>query len=129
MPGSAERPNPIQTSEEFFQRLSQEDTVTVRSIVENIRELAERYDNDNDFIIGFIGASGFFGVYAIGGLVTKQGNRPDIDLLIVTNAHCTQSYRSEHMGVFGQDAITLSGDWVAGSLLDAFEEKGSQSNY
>lgn len=123
MSGSVERPITIQTAEEFFERLSQEDAETVRSIVENIRQLAEQYDCDNDFVPGF-GTSGFFGVYAIAGFLTKQGNRPDVDLLIVTNAHWDQSYRSERRGIFETDAITLSGDWVAGNLLDAFKEKG-----
>ena len=125
MSGSAERPTPIQTSEEFFQRLNPKDAEAVRSIVENIRQLAKQYDEDNQFVPGGYRKSGFFGVYAIGGFVTKQGERPDIDLLIATNAYWNQnSYRSERRCVFAKDTITLSGDWVAGSLLDAFEEQG-----
>ncbi|MEK7581304.1 MAG: hypothetical protein AAB512_03400, partial [Patescibacteria group bacterium] len=89
MSGSAERPTPIQTSEEFFQRLSREDATTVNSIVENIRHLAEQYNHKPCY-----GAYGFFGVYAIGGTVTKQGERQDIDLLIATNAHWSHGYES-----------------------------------
>lgn len=118
MSGSPERSTPIQTSEEFFQRLNPEDAEIVRSIVENISQLAEQYDNEPLY-----GSLGFFGVYAIGGLVTKQGERPDIDVLIVTNARWDRSCRPKHRGVFTGDPVTLSGDWVAGSLLDAFEKK------
>ncbi len=124
MPGSAERPTPVQTSKEFFQRLNPEDAKTIRSIIETIRQMAEKYDHDNEFVPGVYGASGFFGVYAIGGLVTKEGERPDVDLLIVTNARWDKSYRPKRRDIFAGEPITLSGDWVAGSLLDAFEEKG-----
>lgn len=39
----------------------------------------------------FKGGKAFFAVYGIGGNVTKQGNRPDIDLMLVTNMRYLES--------------------------------------
>ncbi len=123
MSGTPER-SPITLPEEFFQRLKPQDAQAVHSIVETIRQLAENYGDDNNYIPGGYGSAGFFGVYAIGGYVSKAGERPDIDLLVVTNAHWKQSYNSPTRKYDPDDPILYSGDHVAGSLQEAFEQKG-----
>ena len=71
-----------------------------------------------------MGAYGFFGVYGIGGNVTKKGERPDVDLLIATNARWKLGYISPGRSFHDRDPIILSGDWVAGTLLDSYEKEG-----
>ncbi len=123
MSGSAERPTEVKTAEDFFLRLNEPDAITIRSIVEAIHHLAQRYRTDNELLPG-VGSYGFFGVYGIAGVITKEGERPDVDILIATNAHWSQSYYSPGRSIVDTNPIIQSGDWIAGTLLDKFGNEG-----
>lgn len=98
------------TSEGFYKKLKPQDAIVVRSIVETIQALS---------IYPF---SDFFGVYGIGGNVTRQGERPDIDLLVATNAHWIGGYNNPDRKY--SDPINQTGDWIAGTLQNVFEKEG-----
>ncbi len=78
----------------FFNRLSSVDFANVKGLLEVIDDVAREYltSNDVDGIETLIALDGrrripvpFFTTFAIGGQITKQGDRPDIDLLLATN--------------------------------------------
>ncbi len=114
------RPTEVKTAEDFYRRLKEPDAATVHSIIEVIASLAEKYNARNHFYSG-LGDYGFFGVYGIGGYVTKEGDRPDVDLLVATNAQWIEMYDSPHrhwLSTSGDPFRTA--DWVVGSLADRF---------
>ena len=112
----------VGTSQEFFSRLKQPDVITVKAIIETVKFLAEGHKEE--LAIMSQHADTFFAVYGIGGNVTKPGDRPDVDLLVVTNARWLNGYRSEDRSTLHEDSIALNGDWVAGILRDVFDEEG-----
>ena len=94
-------------AKDFFARLRQPEIATVNTIIQTISSLAvshkrERYQRNP-----------FFAVYGIGGNVTKTGERPDVDLLIATNAIWIHGYPTEE-----------NSDWVMGRLNDTFINEG-----
>jgi len=107
---------------EFFLRLKPADAITVKAIVNTVQSLADGYSQERSMMSQHLDA--FFGVYAIAGNITKFGDRPDIDLLVVTNAWWSNGYRSDDPEIPYEDSLALSGDWVAGSLRDIFSQEG-----
>lgn len=112
----------IKTSREFFSKLKQPDVITVKAIVKTIKSLADDYAGERSMMSQYSDA--FFGVYAIAGNITKSGDRPDIDLLIVTNTWWNNGYRSTDPELSFEDSRALSGDWVAGTIRDTFVNEG-----
>ncbi len=123
MPEQHSRSTEVKTAGDFFRRLKEPDAITIRSIVETIHNLAQQYGTDNELLPG-IGSYGFFGVYGIAGVITKQGERPDVDILIATNARWSHSYWSPNRSLVDANPIIQGGDWIAGTLLDKFENEG-----
>ena len=116
------RQGELGTPKEFFSRLKQPDVITVKAIIETVKFLAEGHKEE--LAIMSQHADTFFAVYGIGGNVTKPGDRPDVDLLVVTNAVWLNGYRSNNDSISYDDSKALSGDWVAGTLRDVFDEEG-----
>ncbi len=119
-------PKPIRrgevgTPKEFFSRLKQPDAITVKAIIATVKSLARGHEQER-YPKRYL-SEAFFAVYGIGGNVTKLGDRPDVDLLVVTNALWTHGYRSDNRAISYDDPIALSGDWVAGTLRDVFEKE------
>lgn len=110
----------IRTSKEFFSRLKQPDVITVKAIVGTVKSLAEGLKSELD---EFDGQNPFFAIYGIGGNITKSGDRPDVDLLVVTNAMWLNGYESNDDSISHKDSVALGGDWVAGTLRDVFEKE------
>jgi len=119
-PGLIPRRGEERKMKEFFLRLKPADAITVKAIVNTVKSLTEDYAVERSIMSQHSNA--FFGVYAIAGNITKSGDRPDIDLLVVTNAWWWSGYRSEDPE---EDSFALNGDWVAGTLRDIF----SKENY
>jgi len=107
---------------EFFLRLKPADVITVRVIVNTVKSLADDYADERSMMSQHSDA--FFGVYAIAGNITKFGDRPDIDLLVVTNGWWSHGYLSKDPEISYEDSRALSGDWVAGTIRDTFVNEG-----
>lgn len=123
------------TREAFFQRLTPVDDQAVSAIIHAVNGLADNFNSEEY-------GNAFFAVYAVGGMVTKNGERPDIDLLVVTNAHFGTGYygnlpdvRYTHpdykaiMARYDDRAGRrvsegYNCDWIAGTLQEQFEENG-----
>lgn len=76
----------VPTAESFLARLGPADRATVQHVVRIVNQLSIAYNGEK------VNYPGFFAVYGIGGNVTKQGERPDVDLLIVTSAYWHGGY-------------------------------------
>lgn len=111
----------IRTPKEFFSRLKKPDVITVKAIIETVESLAEGHKKE--LVIMSQSADTFFAVYGIAGNVTKSGDRPDVDLLIVTNARWINGYQSNDDSISYDDSKALGGDWIAGTLRDVFEKE------
>ncbi len=85
-------------AEEMYRRLQEPDASHVIRIVESVDTVAHSYFSSPDLqrnyhsfcqgnILNGIQKIGspFFAVYVIGGYLYKEGERPDIDLLVATN--------------------------------------------
>ena len=107
---------------EFFLRLKPADAIAVRAIVKTFESLAEDYAIERSMMGQH--SNVFFGVYAIAGNITKFGDRPDTDLLVVTNAWWSNGYRSDDPEISYEDSLALSGDHVAGTIRDIFKQEG-----
>lgn len=59
----------------------------------------------------------FFAVYSIGGMINKEGERPDIDLLVATNMRWSS----------GPNSMRLSREYLLGKLVEEFGEEYSIS--
>jgi len=114
----------VRTSKEFFSRLKQPDAITVKAIIETVEFLAE--GRQEELSIMSQHENTFFAVYGIGGNITKPGDRPDVDLLVVTNAWSMNGYRSNDDSISYDNSRALSGDWVAGTLRDVFVKEDYQ---
>lgn len=101
----------VTTPKEFFSRLKSADAITVKAIVGLVKSLSEQHKQEA------YQKDPFFAIYGIGGNVTKLGNRPDIDLLIVTNSIWVNGYS-------GEESDTVGGEWVAGTIRDVFRDEG-----
>lgn len=73
-------------SEAFYEKLSPNDLETVLTIVSTIKNVSQEYNEEGNSPVAY------FGVYGIGGYINKQGERPDIDLLLVTNGFWDSGY-------------------------------------
>jgi hypothetical protein len=106
----------VRTAQDFLNRLSPVDAITVNAIVGLIKDLSARAYS--------IEHPSFFAVYGIGGIANKPGEREDVDLLITTNAHWKYGYYSEKNHRKLTDPIVQSADPIAGLIRDAFEDEG-----
>ncbi|KKQ25010.1 MAG: hypothetical protein US40_C0004G0048 [Candidatus Roizmanbacteria bacterium GW2011_GWC2_37_13] len=109
----------IKTPKDFITRLNRPDAITVGAVIKNIRILANQHKiNESQGRV-------FFAVYGIAGNISKSGERPDVDLLIVTNARWSQGHIAEDWNTYlSRDNNAFSGDWVAGTLRDRFSTEG-----
>ncbi|MEK7096072.1 MAG: hypothetical protein AAB896_02170 [Patescibacteria group bacterium] len=109
----------------FLDRLSPTDRTNVEHIVATVGELAKSFEDDSTT------NRGIFGVYGIGGYVTKEGERPDVDVLIVGSGRWERGYYN-HENAYPQGRKKLpkrywretSGDHILGSLADHFGNNG-----
>ncbi len=76
----------------FFKRLKNPDSAHVKKVIASVDAVAESYfasDHPKRNLSAFCDEDKvgypFFSVYLIGGYLNKQGERPDIDLLVSTN--------------------------------------------
>ncbi len=76
----------VPTAEDFLSRLRPADRPTAEKIVGIVDQLSRMYHGER------VNYPGFFAIYGIGGNVTKTGERPDIDLLIVSSARWGGGY-------------------------------------
>jgi len=84
---------------EFYDILREPDLNNLGRVLNSVDVVANSYflDRMQDKCIGGfydeddVGRP-FFGVYLIGGCLTKEGERPDIDLLVATNMRMTNSF-------------------------------------
>jgi len=126
------KPSFVTTAEAFYARLSEGDATAVRKVVKVVDKLATRYDEDR-----LVGGNGYLAVYAIGGNVTKLGQRPDVDLLVVEGVYFLENYSTggenlvEGMTDFERWQRVdrrrnegYNGDWVASELQEWFEAHG-----
>jgi len=81
-------------TEKFFSRLSEQEREAVNRVItatDTVRAKYEEFlEDSHSAVTSFLYAgikNAFFSVYAIGGQVTKEGTRPDIDLMVVTNMY------------------------------------------
>lgn len=81
-------------ADKFFARLSPADSANIGGILTVIGDVAKQYltSDDVDKIEVLCGEGGtvrlpvpFFTTFVIGGQITKEGDRPDVDLLLATN--------------------------------------------
>lgn len=71
-------------AEEYLGKLHPEDRANVEKVVRVVDLLANGFERDSWG--GERGKSALFGAYAIGGWLDKEPPRPDVDLLVFTNA-------------------------------------------
>ncbi|MCX6742322.1 MAG: hypothetical protein NTX24_04100 [Candidatus Pacearchaeota archaeon] len=100
-------------TDKFFSRLSEQEREAVKRIIKTTDDICTKYrgslEDAGSAVNAFIQAgmkNAFFSVYAIGGQVTKEGARPDIDLMIVTNMFF---YEGVPWGIDDEDELTYSG--------------------
>lgn len=70
----------------FFERMGEIDAANVKRLVNLVDSHADDYFSSRELekvYTYFNGGEAFFAVYGIGGNVTKEGIRPDIDVMIV----------------------------------------------
>lgn len=74
----------VDSARAFLEQLSPEDRGNVEQITATLDKLITHYDKE----VGEFGRDkiAIFGVYGIGGWVNKEGPRPDVDVLVMTNA-------------------------------------------
>src|SRR3989344_3014542 len=79
----------------FFDRIGEVDTWNLRSLIGVVDAHADEYfgseepDQSHNY---FAHGEAFFAVYGIGGNVTKKGERPDVDILVVTNMRYSEGF-------------------------------------
>jgi hypothetical protein len=82
-------------AERFFERVGESDATNVRRLVGLVDIHADDYFSSRDLEdvhYHFDGREAFFAVYGIGGNVTKDGERPDVDVMIVTNMRYREGF-------------------------------------
>jgi hypothetical protein len=79
--------------------------VSVLSVVDNV---ASDYFQANFGLVSARLQGHFFAAYLIGGNLTKEGNRPDIDLLVATNMRYPDGYNSQDLEWLVKGLKTLS---------------------
>ena len=82
-------------AEGFFERIGEGDAANTRRLVGLVDVLADDYFSSReleDVHYHFKCGEAFFAVYGIGGNVTKDGERPDIDIMIVTNMRYKEGF-------------------------------------
>ncbi len=83
----------------FYQRIGKQDTANVKRVITLVDDQAEEYFLSPDLEhVHYLFQSGeaFFAVYGIGGNLTKQGQRPDIDIMIVTNMRYQNGFLEDY---------------------------------
>ena len=106
----------------FFSRLDDEGKCHVQLVVRAIAQHARSYFSSEQPDIcwsHFKGGEVFFALYGIGGNLTKEGDRPDIDLLLATNMRYNESppVGDEHDPARNHDILTkLIADYTSKNL-------------
>lgn len=108
----------LPTAESFLSRLNSQDKTTVTKVVDIVKGLVNIYDGTHP---------AFFAVYGIGGNVTKQGERPDVDLLIVTSAYWDGGY--EPLIERKMASLRNEDNWDEYDLLRIIREKDEDFDY
>lgn len=107
----------------FLDKLKPADRENVERVTELLSKFAESYDRM--YPIEFGDQNAIFGAYGIGGWVNKQGERPDLDLLVVTGVKWDQAgyihIESEGPRDFWGDA---KGDQLVVALASHFTNNG-----
>ena len=102
--------------EEFYQRLKQPNLDHVKRIVNSIDTVANNYfssgEQDRNYwaftdenILSGVKKVGtpFFVAYLVGGYLNKEGERPDIDLLVATNMRWSNGFLNHEGGSRGPE--------------------------
>ncbi len=82
-------------SQLFFERIGKIDAANVKRLINLVDSHADDYFSSRELEKNhnyFNGGEAFFAVYGIGGNVTKEGIRPDIDLMVVTNMRYAEGF-------------------------------------
>ena len=82
-------------AERFFERIGEKDTANVKRLVTLVDSHTDDYFSSGELEkvhYCFNDGEAFFTVYGIGGNVTKDGVRPDLDLMIVTNMRYSEGF-------------------------------------
>ena len=98
-------PEELASAEKWYGRLNEPDASQVRRVVQSVDTVANSYFSSRDMqrnyhsfcegnIFSGIKKIGtpFFAVYIIGGYLNKEGERPDIDLLVATNMRWSKGF-------------------------------------
>ncbi|HIH51592.1 MAG TPA: hypothetical protein HA250_04540 [Nanoarchaeota archaeon] len=94
-------------AEKFFQRLGEADLRNVQKVLSAVDRTVKEYFGANElnystipYLISYYGTLGtpFFAAYLIGGWLNKEAERPDIDLMIATNARYTHGFSNPLWG-------------------------------
>jgi len=109
-------------TDKFFSRLSEPEREAVKRVITATNNVCTRYKGfleDSFTAVSSFTCAGmrnaFFSVYAIGGQITKEGTRPDIDLMVVTNMFF---YRDVPWGIDDED------EWIYSGLIRFLGELG-----
>ncbi len=84
-------------AERFYGRIGEPDAVNVRNIIGVVDAHADDYFSSReleDVAYIFRDGEAFFVIYGIGGNVTKEGERPDVDVMVVTNMRYDAGFSS-----------------------------------
>src|SRR3989344_4267514 len=89
----------IGKAEEFYQKLKRPDLEHVKRVVNSVDAVANKYFSSGEQNSNYwafcddrkVGTP-FFTVYLVGGYLNKEGERPDIDLLVATNMRWTDGF-------------------------------------
>ncbi len=92
-------------TEEFYRRLKAPDLSNIETIIKLVDSIANTYFSSTDpdrnynyFCEDERIGNPFFGIYLIGGYLNKEGERPDIDLLIATNMRWREGFIEDYEG-------------------------------
>lgn len=103
---------------DYYRNLSLADASNVQVVVNIINGLASDYEKQ------LFCSDAVFGVYGIGGYVNKEGQRPDVDLLIFDSAEWPHGYYSP-LDLEGESFdMAAQGNHVIGSVADYFGNNG-----
>jgi len=89
--------------EKFYRKLKQPDLDHVRRVVNSVDNVANQYFSSGEqnsnywaFCNGEKVGTPFFAAYLVGGYLNKEGERPDIDLLVATNMRWNNGFIEDY---------------------------------
>ncbi|MDP3990515.1 MAG: hypothetical protein Q8Q01_04910 [archaeon] len=85
-------------ADHFFERIGETDSLAVRRLVKVVNSRARSYFYSWEIervAPYFQGCEVFFAVYGIGGNLTKEGERPDVDVMVVTNMRYKKGFMDD----------------------------------